>query len=261
MVAGIVVAAVTGVASGGLESGFHWAVGAVSEDPTALAITSDVVDPQSGCEEGGGHVFPETVERLSGFRDYLEGGKNDDRAYLARHRATPANYRIIRLSLQSRTTTAIIIDAVHIKVKKKLPVTPGTHIWTVGQCGDGSVRNMSFDLDRSPTSYRIAKLPNYSDRRQLGRLPATVTPGNPETMNIIPYTYTSGYQFTVSVHYIEAGKRKTWEVRDNGKPFAIMSSRGSRAYVQYSGEDDYTAEGKSVGGPPQWVLPAAKDGP
>ncbi|MGY0487953.1 hypothetical protein [Streptomyces sp. WG-D5] len=58
----------------------------------------------------------------------------------------------------------------------------------------------------------------------------------------------------------EDGERRTWEVSDKGEPFAIMSSRGSRAYVQYAGEDDYTAEGKSVSGPPRWVLPGAKGG-
>ncbi|WP_369213940.1 hypothetical protein [Streptomyces flavofungini] len=227
---GVVLAAVTAVATGGLQSILSWVGDQFSDDPSMLAVVSSTVDPANNCEGGGGYVFPGPASSLRGFQKYL-GGAGGRGPYLAAHRGVPADYLLVQLTVQSRSDTAIVIDRLKINVKGKIkPPQRSSFIAPFGQCGEAEVRNLAFNLDRSATSYRAVQVKGLDDKRQLGKLPATITRDEPEVITVIPYTLKAGYRFTVELSWIEDGERRSMEIDDKGHPFSMVSRVNSDTY-------------------------------
>ncbi|MCF3120426.1 hypothetical protein IPZ68_12040 [Streptomyces arenae] len=227
---GVVLAAVTAVATGGLQWVVNWVGDQFSEDPSMLAVVSETVDPTNLCAGGGGFVFPEPISGLRGFQKYLRDSRGMA-PYVDAHRGVPADYLLVDLTVQNRGDSAIVIDRIEIKVKGRIqPPRNSSFISPFSQCGEAKVRNLAFNLDRSTTSYEAVQVEGYSDARQLGKLPATITRDDPEVVTVIPYTLKAGYRFTVLLSWIENGERRSMEIDDKGRPFALVSRVNSTEY-------------------------------
>jgi hypothetical protein len=148
--------------------------------------------------------------------------------FLHSHGAVDPYATSVRVTVQGRDESAVVVTGVSIKVVERRDTSGGVSIVYAGG-GELKVKPMRVDLD-SPNP--IAK-PIPTDSGEPWSFPLRVSSTDPEVLLINAETQTEGryYSWFAELHYIVGGKKEVARIDDNGRLFRTVFPKGAQQYT------------------------------
>jgi len=205
-----------------------------------FTVTIDQTSPWDACENGSGMVYlkppsiaainDEWKRRFIPPYDVLGLKSSFDKT----HSGQPANFAILNVQIHGKSDEAVTINDVSIVAVKVSPAPKALRLALEGGCGDSSKSRFSIDLD-SPSQHKVFKAGNNDAGAKLvRRFPYQATKGDPETMQILPFTNESDYSFKLSISWATSAGSSSTEVGDlnhGNQPFRVVSGAQSQKYI------------------------------
>jgi hypothetical protein len=161
--------------------------------------------------------FEPDPNRLDEYLDFLHS-----------HGAIDPHATSVRVTVQGRDESAVVITGVTIKIVERRDTSGGVFIIYAGG-GELEVKPMEVDLD-SPNP--VAK-PQPTDSGEPWSFPLRVSSTDPEVLLINALTQTEGryYEWFAELHYIVGGKKGVARIDDNGRLFRTVFPKGAQQYA------------------------------
>jgi hypothetical protein len=161
------------------------------------------------------------------------GGRCRDRKQWAESiGAVDADFTRVHITLEGRTSGAVVIDGIRAEVIVRRPPLRGT--WLVCPVGgaQASPRRVAVNLDRSPPTVQFLQ---SGDEPAATPLLFTLTQGQVETFYVQARTTKCDCSWKVIFELIERGRRRQMVIDDHGRPFRTTATAGSAPYLWEAG--------------------------
>ncbi|MFJ9104318.1 hypothetical protein ACIRJM_38295 [Streptomyces sp. NPDC102405] len=225
---------------------------------TPFTVTVDQPNPWDSCVNGSGLVYlkPPTLaaiddewkRRLAPPYDVMGLKSNFDKKHLGQ----PANFVILNVQIHGRSDEAITINDVSIVPVKVTLAPKALRLKFAGSCGGTSQSRFSVNLDSRGQRKVFKTGTNDAGVELVRRFPYQVTKGEPETMQILPYTNESDYSFRLAISWASSAGKSVTVVGDldhGNEPFRVVSGAQSEKYIVDQGESAHPYKEQKVDDP------------
>ncbi|MFF5427334.1 MULTISPECIES: helix-turn-helix domain-containing protein [unclassified Streptomyces] len=201
---------------------------AVEPPPFTWAASSHVW--RGGC----GHTY--LVDRAPG-RVAPPPPAQDAAAWAGAHGAVHGGETLVRLSLQGRTSAAVVVQAVHVRVVGRAAPLPWPAYRMDDGCGGGvSPRHFAVDLDAPrPLARPVAGLDaTGAEPRTIPAvaLPYTVGAADPEELLVTARTAGCDCRWYLELEWSSQGRSGTARIGERGgEPFRTSGAGGGSSYA------------------------------
>ncbi|MFE9681125.1 helix-turn-helix domain-containing protein [Streptomyces sp. NPDC006285] len=150
----------------------------------------------------------------------------------------------VEISVQGRTSTAVVLTALRVRVVGRTAPVPGT-VYSMDQGCGGAVTPRSFavDLDKDRPIARSVPGNDTGTPIPAVRMPYRVSAEDPEVLLVTARTQTCGCAWYLELDWSSEGRTGTVRIDDGGRPFRTSSIKGLPRYW-------YASEGAER----KWVL-------
>ncbi|MXM64601.1 hypothetical protein GR925_14390 [Streptomyces sp. HUCO-GS316] len=229
--------------SGEAQGLFSAAVGGIKDwfappgDSLPLTAEATVVDPWDVCAGGAGKVFLKPPSLPAVTQEFGKRWNGSDPDYYktstfdARHQAKPANYAIVNLLIQGKTSQAVVIERITVKPVSVQDAPKGLRLRTSGACGDANMSRFLTNLDSPQPRLTFKDGRDEDGKRRVSSFPYKVTNSDPETAVIVPMTNAHYARFTFVVSWKSGTESGELEVGDSSRdnaPFEVASGSASQ---------------------------------
>lgn len=161
----------------------------------------------------------------------------DARSWATAQGAVDGGEKLVRVSVQGKSTAAVVLQALHVRVVERGAPVP----WTAYRMDDGcggavTPRRFEVDLDRPRPVARA--LDGYDASGQEGRkipavsFPYTVSVAEPEELLVTARTAGCDCRWYLELEWSSEGRSGTVRITDDGRPFRTSGVEG-RPVLQY----------------------------
>ncbi|MGV9252608.1 helix-turn-helix domain-containing protein [Streptomyces sp. NPDC003697] len=168
--------------------------------------------------------------------------QQDAGAWAATQGAVHGRESMVRISVQGKSSTAVVLEALRVRVVSRgTPVTGTVYAMDQGCGGDLTPGYFSVNLD---VNRPVARARRGDDSgKPLRRFPFRVSAGEPEVLLVTATTETSDCAWYLELDWSSQGRTGTVRIDDHGRPFRTSSIKGLPRY--WYGTNDH--------GVRQWV--------
>jgi hypothetical protein len=151
----------------------------------------------------------------------------DARTWAATQAAVHGRETNVRITLQGRSSTAVVLEALRVRVVGRTDPVPGNSYAMSSGCG-GSItpRHFAVNLDADrPIAHSVAGS-NEGDPIPAVRLPYRVSAEDPEVLMVNARTENCGCAWYLELDWSSAGRTGTLLIDDAGRPFRTSAIKG-----------------------------------
>ncbi|MGW1544686.1 helix-turn-helix domain-containing protein [Streptomyces sp. NPDC002309] len=182
-----------------------------------LAWTADSQAWSLGC----GHDY---VIRRSPDRVPPPPAPQDAGQWAATQDAVHGRETNIRVSVQGRTSTAVVLEALRVRVVGRADPVPGTAYAMDQGCGGAlTPRHFAVDLDADRPLARAMPGNDAGDPIPAVRMPYRVSAEDPEVLLVNARTATCDCAWYLELDWSSQGRSGTLRIDDDGRPFRTTS--------------------------------------
>jgi hypothetical protein len=156
----------------------------------------------------------------------------DAAAWAAKQHAVHGRVTNVEISVQGRTSTAVVLEALRVRVVGRAAPAHGT-VYAMDQgCGGGlSPRYFGVNLDaRRPLARSVAGSDEAGARAPAVHLPYRVSAQDPEVLLVTARTESCDCRWYLELDWASQGRTGTLRIDDHGKPFRTSSIKGLPHY-------------------------------
>ena len=152
--------------------------------------------------------------------------------WAARQHAVHGRETNIEISVQGRTSTAVVLEALRVRVAGRAAPAHGTAYAMDQGCGGGLVpRYFGVNLDaRRPLAHPVPGSDDLGNRTPALHLPYRVSAQDPEVLMVTARTATCDCRWYLELDWSSQGRTGTLRIDDHGKPFRTTSIKGLPHY-------------------------------
>ncbi|MEV8319393.1 hypothetical protein AB0Q95_35070 [Streptomyces sp. NPDC059900] len=216
-----------------------WFVPPSPDESLPFTAETTVVDPWDVCVGGAGMVFLKPPSLKAVKQEFGKRWSGDDPNYWkestfdTRYEAKPANYSIVNLLIQGKTSKAVVIERISVKPVSVKDAPKGLRLRTWGGCGDANMSRFLVDLDTERPQLKFRDGRDDDGKRRVSSFPYKVTSNDPETAVIVPMTNEHDYRFKFVIEWKSGADSGELEVGDGSRgdaPFEVVSGSASEQY-------------------------------
>ncbi|MFF9772795.1 helix-turn-helix domain-containing protein [Streptomyces sp. NPDC013978] len=167
--------------------------------------------------------------------------EQDAEVWVAAQSAVHGRHTKVRITVQGRSSTAVVLDALHVRVVSRGTPGRGGTAYAMGQgCGSElTPRRFAVDLDADRP---VAEPQDGEDGADGGRVipavrfPYRVSAEDPEVLEVDATTQTHDARWYLELDWSSQGRTGTIRVDDHGSPFHTTGIKGMPHY--WYGTDD-----------------------
>ncbi|MEV6479757.1 helix-turn-helix transcriptional regulator [Streptomyces sp. NPDC051576] len=206
-----------------------------SAPPAPLTWTADSQVWEIGCDHD--YVIDKATKDVPPPPVQQDAG-----AWAATQHAVHGGQTDVEISVQGRTSTAVVLEALRVRVVGRTTPAPGTAYSMARGCGgDITPRYFGVNLD----AHRPLALPepgsDMGKRVPAVRLPYRVSATDPEVLLVKARTGTCDCRWYLELDWSSQGRTGTLRIDDHGQPFRTSSFKGLPHY--WYGEHGWTPIG------------------
>ncbi|MFJ3616627.1 helix-turn-helix domain-containing protein [Streptomyces iakyrus] len=156
----------------------------------------------------------------------------DAGVWAAAHNAVHGGETLVRLSVQGRTDTAVVLEALRVRVVGRSAPAPGNAYAMDQGCG-GSVTPRSFDvnLDKDRPIARAVAGSDAGTPIPAVQLPYRVSARDPEVLLVNARTQGCDCRWYLELDWSSQGRTGTVRIDDAGRPFRTSGIKGLPRYT------------------------------
>ncbi|MFD5231633.1 helix-turn-helix domain-containing protein [Streptomyces qaidamensis] len=156
----------------------------------------------------------------------------DAGVWAAAHNAVHGGETLVRLSVQGRTDTAVVLEALRVRVVGRSAPAPGNAYAMDQGCG-GSITPRSFDvnLDKDRPIARAVAGSDTGTPIPAVRLPYRVSARDPEVLLVNARTQGCDCRWYLELDWSSQGRTGTVRIDDAGRPFRTSGIKGLPRYT------------------------------
>ncbi|WAU84222.1 helix-turn-helix domain-containing protein [Streptomyces sp. Qhu-G9] len=137
----------------------------------------------------------------------------------------------VEISVQGRSSTAVVLTALRVRVVGRTAPVPGT-VYAMDQGCGGSITPRSFavDLDKDRPIARAVPGSDEGNPIPAVRMPYRVSAEDPEVLLVSARTQTCDCSWYLELDWSSEGRTGTVRIDDHGRPFRTSSIKGLPRY-------------------------------
>ncbi|MFJ2398579.1 helix-turn-helix domain-containing protein [Streptomyces sp. NPDC087843] len=168
--------------------------------------------------------------------------EQDARAWAARQGAVHGRQTKVRISVQGRSSTAVVLEALRVRIVSRGDPATGS-AYAMGQgCGsDLSPRRFTTNLDVDRPIVRPKDGADSGHTIPAAHFPYRVSAEDPEELLVDATTQTYDVRWYLEVDWSSQGRTGTIRVDDHGSPFHTTSTKGMPRYWYGTNDADRRA--------------------
>ncbi|MFI6460497.1 helix-turn-helix domain-containing protein [Streptomyces sp. NPDC050528] len=160
--------------------------------------------------------------------------QQDAGAWAATQHAVHGGQTNVEISVQGRTSTAVILEALRVRVVGRTAPAPGTAYSMAQGCGgDISPRYFGVNLDAHRPLVKPEPGSDTGRTVPVAHLPYRVSATDPEVLLVKARTGTCDCRWYLELDWSSQGRTGTLRIDDHGKPFRTSGIKGLR-HLWYS---------------------------
>ncbi|MFJ4906807.1 helix-turn-helix domain-containing protein [Streptomyces sp. NPDC093249] len=172
------------------------------------------------------------------------------RAWAGAHRAVHGGETLVRISLQGRSSAAVVVQALHVRVTGRAAPLPWTAYRMDNGCGGAlTPRSFAVDLDRPrPLAKPVAGYDGTGEGRDIPAIafPYTVTAAEPEELLVSARTKGCDCRWYLLLEWSSGGRTGTLRITDeDGLPFRTSGTVGRPVFGYDSPGGRWITDGES----------------
>ncbi|MFJ5096602.1 helix-turn-helix domain-containing protein [Streptomyces sp. NPDC088557] len=172
------------------------------------------------------------------------------RAWAGAHRAVHGGETLVRISLQGRSSAAVVVQALHVRVTGRAAPLPWTAYRMDNGCGGAlTPRSFAVDLDRPrPLAKPVAGYDGTGEGRDIPAIafPYTVTAAEPEELLVSARTKGCDCRWYLLLEWSSGGHTGTLRITDeDGLPFRTSGTVGRPVFGYDSPGGRWITDGES----------------
>ncbi|MER6134898.1 helix-turn-helix domain-containing protein [Streptomyces sp. NPDC001815] len=155
----------------------------------------------------------------------------DAGSWAATQKAVHGRETNVEISVQGRSSTAVVLTALRVRVVARTAPVPGT-VYAMDQGCGGSITPRSFavDLDKDRPIARAVPGSDEGNPIPAVRMPYRVSAEDPEVLLVSARTQTCGCSWYLELDWSSEGRTGTVRIDDHGRPFRTSSIKGLPRY-------------------------------
>ncbi|MFJ9559853.1 helix-turn-helix domain-containing protein [Streptomyces fuscichromogenes] len=170
--------------------------------------------------------------------------QQDAGAWAATQRAVPGRQTTVQISVQGKSSTAVVLTALRVRVVSRgTPVTGNAYAMGQGCGSDLPPRNFSVNLDVDRPIAHARPGNDSGEPVPAVRFPYRVSAEDPEVLQLTATTETYDCKWYLELDWSSQGRTGTVRIDDHGRPFRTSSIKSLPQY--WYGTNDH--------GMRQWV--------
>lgn len=170
--------------------------------------------------------------------------QQDAATWAAAQAAVHGRHTMVRISVQGRSSTAVVLEALRVRVVSRGSPAPGSAYAMDQGCGGGlTPRRFTVDLDVDRPVARPHDGIGSKGTVHAVQFPYRVSAGDPEVLLVDATTQTADARWYLELDWSCQGRTGTVRIDDRGRPFRTTSTRGMARYWY----------GRNDAGLPAWV--------
>jgi hypothetical protein len=143
---------------------------------------------------------------------------------------------LVDITVQGRTDTAVVLEALRVRVAQRSAPLKGTVYFTGQGCGaDLDPRTFAVDLDKDRPAARPAQGIEGGTGTPARRLPYRVSAKDPEVLMIDARTVDCDCSWYLELDWSSQGRTGTARIDDHGTPFRTSGTKGLPQYWYANG--------------------------
>jgi hypothetical protein len=156
----------------------------------------------------------------------------DAGVWAASQNAVHGGETLVRLSVQGRTDTAVVLEALRVRVVGRTAPAEGNAYAMDQGCG-GSITPRSFDvnLDKDRPIARAVAGSDAGTPIPAVRMPYRVSAQDPEVLLVNARTQACDCRWYLELDWSSQGRTGTVRIDDDGRPFRTTGIKGLPRYV------------------------------
>ncbi|MER7921800.1 MULTISPECIES: helix-turn-helix transcriptional regulator [unclassified Streptomyces] len=160
--------------------------------------------------------------------------QQDARAWAATQHAVHGGQTDVEISVQGRSSTAVVLEALRVRVVGRTAPAPGTAYSMAQGCG-GDITPRYFGVNLDAHRPLVEPAPGSDTGRTVpaAHLPYRVSATDPEVLLVKARTGTCDCRWYLELDWSSQGRTGTLRVDDHGKPFRTSGIKGLR-HLWYS---------------------------
>ncbi|MEW1824679.1 helix-turn-helix transcriptional regulator [Streptomyces sp. NPDC088196] len=160
--------------------------------------------------------------------------QQDAGAWAATQHAVHGGQTNVEISVQGRTSTAVVLEALRVRVVGRSAPAPGTAYSMAQGCGgDISPRYFGVNLDAHRPLVKPEPGSDTGRKVPMAHLPYRVSATDPEVLLVKARTGTCDCRWYLELDWSSQGRTGTLRIDDHGKPFRTSGIKGLR-HLWYS---------------------------
>jgi hypothetical protein len=121
-----------------------------------------------------------------------------------------AYWTLIRLVVQGRSSTPVVLQALQVEVVSGEPPSGRTLVKFQPVAGGIPVRTLNVELDRTPPTVQFEEGPGF---------PLRVSSGELEVIDLLAHTASCTCRWVATLHFTADGESDSVTIDDHGQPF------------------------------------------
>ncbi|MFF0161461.1 helix-turn-helix domain-containing protein [Streptomyces sp. NPDC005263] len=198
---------------------------APASDAQPLAWTADSQVWNMGC--GHDYVIDKTPQQVPPPPVQQDAG-----TWAATQDAVHGHETIVRISVQGRSSTAVVLDALRVRVVGRAAPASGNAFAMDQGCG-GELTPRSFAVNLDADRPVVRSLPGADSEHTIPAVhfPYRVSAEDPEVLLVNAQTDTCDCQWYLELDWSSQGRSGTIRVDDHGRPFRTSGIKGLPRYM------------------------------
>ncbi|CAM5431355.1 hypothetical protein SALBM311S_07014 [Streptomyces alboniger] len=198
---------------------------APASDAPPLAWTADSQVWNLGC--GHDYVIDKTPQQVPPPPVQQDAG-----TWAATQDAVHGHETIVRISVQGRSSTAVVLDALRVRVVGRAAPASGNAFAMDQGCG-GELTPRSFAVNLDADRPIVRSLPGADSEHTIPavQFPYRVSAEDPEVLLVSAQTDTCDCQWYLELDWSSQGRSGTIRIDDHGRPFRTSGIKGLSRYM------------------------------
>ncbi|MPY44290.1 transcriptional regulator, partial [Streptomyces phyllanthi] len=139
--------------------------------------------------------------------------------------------QMVRISVQGRSSTAVVLQALHVRVVSRgNPAAGNTYAMDQGCGSELTPRRFTVNLDADRPTARPEDGADIEHTIPAVRFPYRVSAEDPEVLLVDATTQTYDAQWHLELEWSSQGRTGTIRIDDHGRPFRTTSIKGKPRY-------------------------------